>query len=540
MNRYSQILCQAAELGRNLQNMSEKQLVDRWLTKPRQALPILFLAALVPLSVTPVLPFIDFYNHVARYHVLAHPDATPAFAANYAARWAILPNVGLDVLATAAMRLLPGTIVPHLIIITLFATLYAGLLAFNRALTGRLSPLVALLTLPLLYSFVLNWGFANFLLGLGLMFWTLAWWLGARKRPWHKLPLACLFAALIFFAHGVAFALYGLTLGALELGLFLQQQDRRISRLIAALPPLAAQAVLPVLLFLAAPTINSPEGLTNADESIARLKQAGTLTSRLIELAQYRLITILRVAEGPGLTFDMLSAAAMALLLILLFNRGLIRITPALWPALALAVALTALCPPALFGVGYIADRMPLLLALLFVASLATTPPASRFDTALLATIAALVTLRLAALALAWAPYARDEADFRRVAAALPPGSLVETIWPNAGRLDERRRCQMFPPRLVSEFNMVGRLFAHATQQPLEITGPLKSAMGNTLSRDPEVRRQPFYNERAIATALPAGFDAVLVCDAERLTRPLPEGLKVAASAGRFTLLVPR
>lgn len=501
---------------------------------------LLFMVALVPLFVTPVLPFVDFYNHVARYYVLAHPDATHAFAANYAARWAILPNVGLDVLASGLMRVLPASLVPHLIVITLFATLYSGLLAFNRALTGQRSLLVALLAVPLLYSFILNWGFVNFLLGLGLMFWALAWWVRARHRPWRALPLACLLAALIFFVHGLAFALYGLALGAVELGLVLTGPDRRLSRLLAAIPPLAAQALVPVLLFLAAPTSKSPEGLTNADESIKRLKQAGTLLDRLLELAQYRLTTILRVAEGPTLAFDMLSAAAMVLLLILLFNRGLIRITPILWPALALALVLTMLCPPALFGVGYVADRMPLLLALLFVSSLSTTAPASRFETGLLATIGLLTGLRLAALALAWAPYAHDEADFRRVAATLPPGSLVETIWPNQGRLDPRRRCQMFPPRLISDFQMVGRLFAHATQQPLEITGPLKRAIDRTLSRDPDVRRQPFYHERAIAAAIPAGFDAVLVCDAERLIGPVSDSLKIAAKSGRFTLLVPK
>jgi hypothetical protein len=501
---------------------------------------LLFAAALVPLFSTPVLPFIDFYNHAARYYVLAHPDATPAFAASYAPRWAILPNVGLDVLASAAMRVLPPAIVPHLIVITLFATLYTGLIAFNRALTGRVSLLVALFTVPLLYSFILNWGFANFLLGLGLMFWALAWWLRMRHRLAIALPVACLLAAAIFFVHGLAFALYGLTLGCLELGLFLTQPDRRPLRLLAAMPPLAAQAVIPVLLFLSAPTSKSPEGLTNADESIARLKKAGALGDRLLELASYRLSTIFRVAEGPSLTFDMLSTAAMVLIVILMVNRELVRIRPALWPAILMAMLLVVICPPALFGVGYVADRIPLLLALLFVAGIAARPARGRFETALVAAAALLIGLRLAAIALVWAPYAQDEADFRRVASTLAPGSLVETVWPNNGRLDPHRRCQMFPPRLVSEFHMVGRLFANATQQPLEIIGPLKSAIQTTVSRAPEARRQPRYHERAIAAAIPAGFDAVLVCDANRLTGPLPDTVRIAAQSGRFTLLVAR
>ncbi len=504
------------------------------------ALLALFGLALLPLFATPVLPLIDFYNHVARYYVLAHPDAVPAFAASYRPHWAILPNIGLDVLATGAMRVLPLAVVPHLIIISLLGLLYSGLLAFNRALTGRLSLLVALFAVPLLYSFILNRGFANFLLGLGLMFWALAWWLRTRDRPVLAVPTACLLATIIFFAHGLAFALYGLVLGCLEIGLFLSRPDRRLSRLLRAMPPLVVQAVIPVLLFLAARTSQSPDGLTNADESIGRLQKAGALGARLVDLAGYRLTTIVRVAEGPSLAFDMLTMAAMVLILIVMVNRGLIRIVPLLWPAIALAAVLVVITPPALFGVGYVADRMPLLLALLFVAGISARPPRGRTETMLMSAVGLLVGLRLVAIAVSWMPYAADEADFRAVASRLPAGQLVEVVWPSEDWLEESRRCQMFAPRLVSDFHAVGRLFAKASQQPLDITGPLQAAMAQAISREPEVRRQPDYFDRAVASAVPAGFDAVLVCDAGRLTRPFPPDLAVAARAGRFTLLVPR
>jgi hypothetical protein len=513
--------------------------------RSRAVIVSLFALALLPLFVTPVLPFIDFYNHVARYYVLSHLDATTAFAANYAPRWAILPNVGLDVLASLAMRVLPPSIVPHLIVVALFATLYSGVLAFNRALGGRSSALVALLILPLLYSFILNWGFANFLLGMGMMFWALAWWLNQRLRLARALPVACVLALAIFFIHGLAFALYGIMLGCLELGLFLASSNRRPSRLLAMMPALAAQAVMPVLLFLAAPTSKNPEGFTNADESIAKLQKVGALSGRLIDLATYRLTTIIRVAEGPSYAFDLLSCVAMVLILILMINRGMIRIMPALWPALLVATLLVIVCPPALLGVGYVADRMPLLLALVFVAGIAARPhdvgaQQSRFETSLIAAAGLLIAVRLAAIGLAWAPYAQDEADFRRVAAVLSPGHIIESVWPNDGRLDSGRRCQMFPPRLVSEFRHVGRLFANATQQPLDITGRLKTAIDNGVSRDSASRQQPFHLDRVIAGAVPAGFDAVLVCDGDRLERPYPGSLKVAAQSGRFTLLVPR
>ena len=54
----------------------------------------LFFLALVPLLATPVLPLIDFYNHLARFYVLAHVGSDPLLAANYRAHWSLVPISG--------------------------------------------------------------------------------------------------------------------------------------------------------------------------------------------------------------------------------------------------------------------------------------------------------------------------------------------------------------------------------------------------------------------------------------------------------------
>ena len=46
---------------------------------------------------------------------------------------------------------------------------------------------------PLLYSYIFIWGFANFLLGLGLTFWAAGWW----RRLLIGLPVAYLLAMVI-------------------------------------------------------------------------------------------------------------------------------------------------------------------------------------------------------------------------------------------------------------------------------------------------------------------------------------------------------
>lgn len=68
------------------------------------------------------------------------------------------------------------------------------------------------------------------------------------------------------------------------------------------------------------------------------------------------------------------------------------------WPAIGAGIVLVVVVPPALFGVGYVADRMPLFLALLAAGSLTvrTDDPAVRRA---VAAADAIVVVRLAAIA---------------------------------------------------------------------------------------------------------------------------------------------
>lgn len=497
----------------------------------------LFVLALIPLFFTPVLPFIDFYNHIARYFVLANIDHDALLQQNYRANWSILPNIGLDIIVTGLMKILPEPAVPRLTIGLIFAVQYSGILYFNRALTGRISAVVALLTVPLLYSFILNWGFANFLLGLGLTFWAAGWWLSQRHRLIVALPVACIFAAVIFFVHGLTFALYGILVGMLEIGLWLRAPQRQWPALARAMLPLAAQAIVPVLLFLAATTSKSAEGLTNADEAVARLSNAGKLGTRLWALLEHRLMTIVRVAEGPSLAFDIAAMAAMVTLLVLLLSRRRLSVAPVAIPAIIVFALLVVVMPPAMFGVGYVADRMPLVLAMLLIGSFDVRRLGDAFETWVFAAMAGLVALRLGGIALAWQAYGQDQRDFDAIAAKLPRGALVESIVVGGDRLDySRRRCTMFGPLLIAEHGMTGRLFANETQQPLVMTGPLQAAIDSYRRPAKGSLQTPGYFDTVVEATAKSSFPWMLICDADRLSRPVPAGVEQAATQGRFTL----
>ncbi len=409
-------------------------------------LAAVFVLALVPLLTTPLFPFIDFYNHLARYYVLSHLDGSALLRANYASNWGLLPNIGLDILGTALLRVVPPAAAAHLVVALLLAVQYAGVLAFNRALTGRWSLVTALLLVPLLYSYILNWGFANFLLGLGLAFAAAAWWLAMRARPAIAVPVACLWAVVIFFTHGLAFALYGILVASLEVGRVWTGSSRRPADYVRALVPVAVQAVVPTVLFLLAPTSSAAGGVGGTGTSLARLAAEGTLLSRLATLCQYRLLTIVRVAESPYLWLDVLSLAVAAGVVGLLIRRGQARFVRSAWPAIAAGIVLVVVVPPALFGVGYVADRMPLFLAMVLVGALAVDAAAARPAVAVLA---ALVAVRLAAIALGWQAYAADYAGFRALAAHIPRGALVVDVMVGGQPRDSQApRCAMYRPLL--------------------------------------------------------------------------------------------
>ena len=489
---------------------------------------------LLPLIFTPVLPLIDFYNHIGRFQVLATLTDNPLFAANYGAAWAILPNIGLDVIAVAALKIVPLAVLPHLLAAIILGVLFAGLLVLNRAMTGQARWPALLLALPLLYSWIFNWGFANFLLGLGLALMAAAWWLVHRAQPVRRLATGLVLALGIFFCHALAFGLFGVLIASLELGHWWQQRPRRLALLAKGLGQCALLAVLPVILFLQSRTASAAGGVSNADESVARLRAQGVLMDRLAELAVQRLETIVRVAEGPSYSADAVWLLLLLALLALAFRRRALRLAPiAAVPVLA-GIVLVLVMPPALFGSGYVSDRMPLFLALVLLAAIMPGP--GRMP-ALLPGLAALAGARLLMVAMQWHGTANDMADFDKVASQLPPGQIMAGLSVSATpHEDMPNRCEMYTPLLLVRHSHAVPLFAIRSAQPLELRGRLAAARDELVVRPagPQSHDRP---AAVVAAYARAGYDYLLLCQTAA-DRPLPATpYPIVAQAGRFRLL---
>jgi hypothetical protein len=509
--------------------------IGRWVFV---AVPVL---CLVPLFVTPVIPAIDLYNHIARYFIISGRGASAAFAQNYQVSWGLLPNVGLDVLASALMRLFPPLLVAKLIAALIIFTQYAGVIVLNKTIWGKSSAFVAVLSGIFLYSYILNWGFTNFLLGLGLSLLASAWWLTMRKRLFVATPVSIVVALLIFFVHGFAFAVYGATTACLEVGQLFSEGERRVRRYLVALGCLASQAILPALLFLHTPTVGAKGGLSGTMASFAHYAMdSEARRRRLIVEAHHRLETVVRVAEGPSFAFDAVMFIALVSILALWLMRGQLKIAKLAWPVLGLMVVACVIVPDSLFNVGYLSDRLPLVLALLACASLAPAAPANK-QGLMVAIVGVLLALRIGAVAVDWAQYREDYDQFQAVSSHVEPGALARSLIVSGADIRDgfKPRCQMYSPLLVIERGAIAPLFADPTQQPLALKGPLNASRRSDLVA-PDFRINDvgtYYEDTLNNIAAQRSYKYVLVCGIDRLKGPLPANVSSIASAGALDLL---
>ena len=149
--------------------------------------------------------------------MLAHAGAGTPFAANYLPAWALLPNLGLDVLGTAILVGGPAaSAAAKLIVAMIILTLFAGVLYLAHVLQGRVTLLTVALAGILVYSHILVWGFSNFLLGLGLAIGGVGFWIANRDRPRRQFGVSAVLGLVLLFVHAFAFAAWGLILAGIE------------------------------------------------------------------------------------------------------------------------------------------------------------------------------------------------------------------------------------------------------------------------------------------------------------------------------------
>lgn len=380
-------------------------LLTGWRRRPLLAAVVLL--GVVPLLWPPLPPLTDLPGHVARWHI-ATADAASPLHRFYEIRWAMIGNLGTDLLAMPLVRLLGPLGAGKAIIILIVLLSGAAMLWLAREAHGRAPP-TALFALPFIYGWPFQMGFANFVLAQALAFAALALWLrlAREEKMLLRAALSAPIALILWTAHSAGWGLFGLMAFGAELAR-LRQAGRRwpaaIGGAILACLPLA----LPALIMIA-----------NAPPPGARAGETGDWFNLLAKF-----LWIISSLRDRWQWFDVGAIVALLMLLYLGARDRRLGYSALLgWPALFVFMGFLLL-PRLLLGGSYVDMRM--MPAVWILALLAIRPPRDRrFGQAL--AIAGLVFfgLRTAATTLSFALRAAERRSELGAVEALPRGAAV-------------------------------------------------------------------------------------------------------------------
>jgi hypothetical protein len=174
------------------------------------------LASTLPLLVPEIPPLVDVPGHMGRYAIqlgLAGSGAQQW----YDFHWALIGNLGVDILAQLFAPLFGLELTVKIIVTLIPALLVAGFLLTAREVHGQLPP-TALFAAPLAYAFPFQFGFINFTLSAALAFLALPLWirLGNSGRLRLRAILFVPISILLWLAHIYGFGLFGILAFATE------------------------------------------------------------------------------------------------------------------------------------------------------------------------------------------------------------------------------------------------------------------------------------------------------------------------------------
>lgn len=379
-----------------------------WWTSRWFALALILLSA-VPLLWPGVAPLIDLPGHMARYRVELGIADSPALARYYAFDWALMGNLGIDLLIVPLAPVFGLELAVKLIVLSIPMMTAAGLLLIAREEHGALPPTAAF-ALPLAYGFPVQFGFVNFALSMGFTLLAFGLWLrlGRLDRTGLRAVLFVPIGAIVWLAHGSGWGVLGLLVFASEM----VRQRARNAKLIPAgfWAGIASLPLAPPLLLMVAWRSGNVAGFTG---------DWFNWSSKLVWI-----VTVLR---DRWVAFDLVCTLLLLMLVIAAFvRRGGLTTNWTLRIATLMLVLAYALLPRILLGSAY-AD-MRLVSYILAVALIAIRPAAnlSPRTVGLIAVAAtAFFLVRTGATTISFAGYWRHNAAQLRALDHVAHGSRV-------------------------------------------------------------------------------------------------------------------
>ncbi len=471
---------------------------------------------LLPLLVTPVLPLIDFYAHIARYFALGHAAQDPWIAENYKPLWRLLPNLGLDALGTGIMMVFPPLLGAKVIAALIILAPFVGSLSLAKVVHGRIAPLHVALAGLLTYSFILAWGFSNFLFGLGIAMGATAVWIATTFQPRLQLVTGMVFGVVIMLVHGLVFGLWGLMLFWVEVMLVRQAMPLSIPNIAWRILRLGVLTILPLVIFFQTKTAGAEGGVTNAIANFGGYIENGQMWPRLIEELWQRGDSFLRVAESSYPVLDRLFGVLLWGSLAAGFVTRRFTLDQRLRAAVVFFALMVVIMPPNLFGVGHLDERIPLILLALIAAGIKTQPMAPSSSQRIQTFFGLLFVVHIAMVSIGWAKGAKEYDKFLTATEKLDQGGLAQTqFFGETKQRDKGRFCKSLLFLILLQKGSAVPTFANPTQQPIEITGPLARSL--EAQRIHKETLPESHDAVSLEALKKSGFRTVVTCDDPQL-----------------------
>ena len=370
------------------------------------ALCLVLVAA--PLAWPQIPPLTDLPGHLGRYRIAADLAQSPHLARFYAFEWALLPNLGVDLLMLPLARLLDIEVAIKLVALLIPVLTLLGLLWMQHGSPDGIQP-GFLFAAPLILGYPFQYGFLNFVLSMALAFLAAGLWqhlARAGRLRWRGAVFVPV-AAVVWVAHAAGWGTLGLLAFAFE---FARQRAQ------GRPPPSAALRAALACLPLATPWL------------LALFWHSGGLAtvSRDWFDLPWKLLALAAALRDRWALLDL--AALAVLLAVLAFAWRSRRLGFA--PGLALAAALHGLAflalPQVLLGSSHADIRLaPYVIALALLAIRLTPAASARFATLFALAGLAFLAARIGANTASLLLYDRSYRIEARALDAVPRGARL-------------------------------------------------------------------------------------------------------------------
>lgn len=507
-------------------------------------------AILLPVLSVHYLPLLDYSSHLDRYYYLYAGQTIPNFNSYFKVNWQLQPNLGVDALAMTLAPWFGFDALENLLIAIIITTQFAGCIVLSRAIHKKLYYPVLICAVAN-YSYILSYGFVNFLLGLGLAFIGVAIWVKlSTHRPFLAMCISIPVGLMIFFAHGFAFIVYGFILASHEAEKiwyarlptvtgFLKRHDWHQIALRSSL--LLPQAIIAFGLLSLSPLMGVSKSARVAHYGNIWHHSNHDIFLRGIAEAEHRLFMLLRIVDTSYLWLNcIIMVVIYGASIYLLLTKQLSIPTGWRMPLITLGT-LYLVMPPTFMGVGMIAERLPLCLALLFFSVTEYHPVKQKNIRLHLLAVPILFICILGPLTFRWRQSSNVYEDFLHRTRFIKPGDTVADIlirdekpefdakWP---------RCAPMAHFLAWNKKAIVSTFSNSDQQPL-IGTDLYMSLFKGVERQGvsnSVANPLRYYRKIINDYTDNGINYILVCHAIPLVVDVRPELQIRLETPLYTL----